>query len=493
LLPEQQGTLDDKIDVVVEIQCQSDLTTQEDWRVLQELLERNWWQGKYPLLNLKEHPKFIPLDAISISLFCITPQNQHVDKWEAYRLSDYYFNRCALFFWIRKLGVIWRKKMKTEDLWFRLDKKSAWWSVHDRRAPPLRESSMGKLSPKLSTPKKLKYGSEGGVEVARLGSVWEGSDPQKILDNIMKEQVMNRLDEIVDTLPDAISVMESSNKKEILKNRLSHLKTWTGYQRDVPLGSKMIHYDYHLDYLKDYISKHVQSLKFGHLSQMGQMIVHELNNPIGGIYNLVQMMQLTLADEASQKDAVDLLQKIEKQCMRSKEIIEHLSSYFGATPSHKNAQLENFNLKAVFSEVQSLVKSALLGTTLSVEVSNDNIEIHTNRVKILHVLVNLIINASESIHGREGGQIQLRAFTEGKNTLIEVEDNGPGIPRPLIEKILEPFFSTKGKNSPNSGLGLSLVKFFLKELKYQMVIESSQSKRRTVFRIIIPKQSKLDS
>ena len=123
-----------------------------------------------------------------------------------------------------------------------------------------------------------------------------------------------------------------------------------------------------------------------------------------------------------------------------------------------------------------------------------------NRDKLIQAFLNLVKNAAEAIEeGREPGRIVLRtAFRPGVRLsvpgtgarvslplMIEVEDNGPGVPDELKPHLFDPFVTTKRKGT---GLGLALVAKIIGD--HGGVIECESEPKRTVFRVLLPLQDK---
>ncbi len=84
---------------------------------------------------------------------------------------------------------------------------------------------------------------------------------------------------------------------------------------------------------------------------------------------------------------------------------------------------------------------------------------HTNRMKVHHILVNLLYNAADAIAGNPEGVIIVRTAVDEGMAKIAVEDNGRGIPSDKLDEIWDPTFTTK--DGPNHGLGLHLVRQFV--------------------------------
>ncbi|GAB4348589.1 MAG: hypothetical protein Kow006_09450 [Gammaproteobacteria bacterium] len=102
--------------------------------------------------------------------------------------------------------------------------------------------------------------------------------------------------------------------------------------------------------------------------------------------------------------------------------------------------------------------------------------------QINQVLINLITNAAQALGNK--GRISIRSRQEGDHVLIEVEDNGPGIPKETLERIFEPYFTTK-EAGQGTGLGLSIVQDIIKEHGGEIDVRSKVGKG-TCFSIRLP-------
>jgi signal transduction histidine kinase len=96
------------------------------------------------------------------------------------------------------------------------------------------------------------------------------------------------------------------------------------------------------------------------------------------------------------------------------------------------------------------------------------------------VFVNLIHNGMDAAEGRTKATIWIRTNANENEVIVEIEDNGTGIPESMIDKIFEPFFTTKEAKG-GTGLGLSLCYDFLKDMGGALKIESKPGYGTTVF------------
>ncbi|MBN1295541.1 hypothetical protein JXA80_02095 [bacterium] len=96
-------------------------------------------------------------------------------------------------------------------------------------------------------------------------------------------------------------------------------------------------------------------------------------------------------------------------------------------------------------------------------------------------------NGAQAMYNHVGAQptFFLRVYEKEAHVVIEIEDNGPGIPKEIRSKVFEPFFTTKGVGS-GTGLGLSVSYFIITENhRGSLAVESSEGEG-TLFRIILP-------
>lgn len=100
------------------------------------------------------------------------------------------------------------------------------------------------------------------------------------------------------------------------------------------------------------------------------------------------------------------------------------------------------------------------------------------------VFINLIGNAIDAIEGRPDGTIWLRTKVNDNKIVVEVEDNGPGIPASIKDKIFEPFFTTK-ESKKGMGIGLSLCKEFVSSAGGTIEVDSIPG-RGTIFLVTLP-------
>ena len=192
-----------------------------------------------------------------------------------------------------------------------------------------------------------------------------------------------------------------------------------------------------------------------------RVLTHEIMNSITPISSLASTVQTILSDNVNQysnldteslddiNSAVNTIQK------RSEGLIHFVDSYRNLTRIPK-PDFQIFLINTLFERIEKLMATELRekGIIFFISINPKTLELTADPELIEQVIINLLINARQSLQLKDKGEIKLTALQDERGkVLIRVTDNGPGIPEENLEKIFIPFYSTK-KNG--SGIGLSL-------------------------------------
>ena len=192
------------------------------------------------------------------------------------------------------------------------------------------------------------------------------------------------------------------------------------------------------------------------------VLTHEIMNsvsPIKSLTNTVITMyeKEIIPGEQKNEDILLALKTIQK---RSKGLLKFVEVYRNLTkipmPVFSEIELNN-----MFSDILILMNSLMKshGIICTVSVIPEDIKLFADEKLITQMIINLIKNSIESIKN-PGGKIQINTFyTPNNEIIIQIADNGEGIPDNLIDKIFVPFFTTKENGS---GIGLSLSRQIMK-------------------------------
>ena len=232
----------------------------------------------------------------------------------------------------------------------------------------------------------------------------------------------------------------------------------------------------------------VQASKLATLGEMATGIAHELNQPLGVIRmasaNSIKRIEKGHVDGAY---LAKKLARIEEQTERAAQIINHMR-VFGR---QADGQMEPFDLRDALLEMTSLARAQLqnLDVGLRTIVPEDSAFVVGEKVMFEQVLLNVISNARDAItaSGRTDGVVTVEAsFDTAKGHLIEIRDNGGGIPEAVLDKLFEPFFTTK---EPGKGTGLGLSISFGTIRDMSGAISATNLEDGACFRISLPDAS----
>lgn len=232
-----------------------------------------------------------------------------------------------------------------------------------------------------------------------------------------------------------------------------------------------------------------QLIETGKLASLGELaagVAHEINNPVGIMVQEAGWMQ-DLLEEDDVKSSPTIgefkrcLAKIQTQGRRCKEITHKLLSFARKTdPTVKTAQLNDLIEEVVgLSEQRARYSSVRIDKNLEAGLPSVNV----SPSEVQQVLLNIINNSLDALD-KKGGRIEITSRVEDGFVVLDMADNGPGIPQANLMRIFEPFFTTKpvGKGT---GLGLSICYGIVKKIGGDIKVESELDVG-TTFHIYIP-------
>jgi PAS domain S-box-containing protein len=190
------------------------------------------------------------------------------------------------------------------------------------------------------------------------------------------------------------------------------------------------------------------------LGELSGSLAHELNQPLTAILSNAQAAQRFLAQRPPRVDQIDeILADIVKSDHRARAVIQRLRAML----RKEDAQHEALDLNDLVEESLRLLRSDLLnrGVTLGTELAPGLPAVSGDRVQLQQVLLNLLMNACDAMEAQAADrrlQVVTRAAAPGQ-VRIEVIDCGTGIAADELERIFEPFVTTKAKGI---GLGLAI-------------------------------------
>ena len=230
----------------------------------------------------------------------------------------------------------------------------------------------------------------------------------------------------------------------------------------------------------------IQSSKMAALGKMAAGIAHEINNPLAVIGEKAGWMKdlLGMEDVAGSEnfqELLDAVNKIEYHVVRAKTVTHRLLGF----ARRMEPMVEGVNINEILDESIEFLKN---------EARYRNIEIQANyapdlplttsdQSQLQQVFLNIINNGIDAI-GKEGQIIINTRTTKSNEICIEINDNGPGIPKEVLQKIFDPFFTTK-EVGKGTGLGLSISYSIIEKLGGRIMV-ASEAGKGTTFTIYLP-------
>jgi len=235
-----------------------------------------------------------------------------------------------------------------------------------------------------------------------------------------------------------------------------------------------------------------QMVHAGRLTAMGEMatgIAHEINQPLTIIGVAAHGLNAYFAKQASETMEAIAAQKIEDHVKRAAAIIDNMRSFVRA----KHSPTEAINLAEPVNAALSFFKEQfkIHDILLSICLSEDLPKVKADPQKFEQIVVNFLSNARYAVEKKGQSNVEqyqkkvtVRLFhdTERDAVVFEVEDNGIGMGQEVLDRCMEPFYTTKGVGE-GTGLGLSIVHGIVREFKIEMEVESIEGEGST-FRII---------
>ena len=239
-------------------------------------------------------------------------------------------------------------------------------------------------------------------------------------------------------------------------------------------------------------TKVTQTQKMELVGQLAGGIAHDFNNVLSAIMMATDF--LLNAHKPTDPSFQDIMQ-IKQNANRAASLVRHLLAF----SRKQTMRPQVLDLGEVLSDLNMLLRR-LIGekVTLQVVHGRDLWPVRVDISQFEQVIVNLAVNARDAMPG--GGQLELRtANVTAKDcerfhakgmpaadyVLVEVSDSGTGIPAAIVDKIFEPFFSTK-EVGKGTGLGLSTVYGIIKQTGGFVYVDSVEGKG-TTFRIFLPR------
>ena len=187
------------------------------------------------------------------------------------------------------------------------------------------------------------------------------------------------------------------------------------------------------------------------LGEMAAGMAHEIRNPLGGIQLYASLL---FKDVADRPESLELVQKISGGVKRLEGLVTQVLQF----SREIRPNVEDVDLGSVVDETLELAGRAISAKAVEVEVRGPRpMPVKVDALLLGQSLLNLVLNAVEAME--EGGRLEIeyglpRDGVDERQFYLVVEDDGPGIPVQILDRIFNPFFTTR---ETGTGLGLAIV------------------------------------
>ncbi|MBW1767223.1 MAG: PAS domain S-box protein [Deltaproteobacteria bacterium] len=222
----------------------------------------------------------------------------------------------------------------------------------------------------------------------------------------------------------------------------------------------------------------LQSEKLAAMGKLTSQIAHELNNPLYGIMNTLELLKTEVSPQSKRRKILDMALS---ETERLTDLLRKMLSF--SKPDEEERQPTDIN--TILDEILLLVGKQLQENSIRISSSlTDGINmVLASKNQLRQVFLNMIANARDAMP--DGGTLTIKSYEKGEKIFVELTDTGIGIKEEDISKIFDAFFTTKD-SVKDVGLGLSVCYGFIQEHEGDILVSSHVGSGST-FTIILPK------
>jgi signal transduction histidine kinase len=217
-------------------------------------------------------------------------------------------------------------------------------------------------------------------------------------------------------------------------------------------------------------------LKSERLSAIGELsgrLAHDLRNPLSVMKMSVDLLKHDSPDtKISDPVITNRLNLIEKSIDRISHQVDDVLGYVRNSP----LRLTNVCVRDI---VQNSLEKITIPKDIAVKISDEDIQINCDQIKLDAVFINLIVNSIQAMDN--GGKIEIKIYEKNDMVILEFIDSGDGISENDLTKVFEPLFTTKQRGT---GLGLASCKNIIEQHQGKISVKNNP----TTFTVILPKK-----
>jgi nitrogen fixation/metabolism regulation signal transduction histidine kinase len=224
----------------------------------------------------------------------------------------------------------------------------------------------------------------------------------------------------------------------------------------------------------DDVTALIQAQRDAAWGEVARRLAHEIRNPLTPIQLSAERLRRKYLGTMARQDA-EVLDRATRTIVNQVEAMKHMVNDFSEYARGPRVQLESVHLNQLIQEVLDLYRDSVPDMLIVERLDRSEPVIEGDPGRLRQLLHNLIKNAQEAARGRTGAvlYVSTREVGDGKVHYVELcfEDNGPGFQDGMLERLFEPYVSTKQKGT---GLGLAIVKKIVEEHGGVIIAENAE-------------------
>jgi len=213
--------------------------------------------------------------------------------------------------------------------------------------------------------------------------------------------------------------------------------------------------------------------------EMAKQVAHEIKNPLTPMRLSVQQLQRAWDDK--NEDFGQYLKRVSKTIIEQIDTLSSIASEFSNFAKMPVAKLENVDVGEILTKTVELFHGT---ENIEIELQKSDRELHilADAEQLNRVFINIIKNGIQSIPDERSGEISVVLYSKEDKAIIEISDNGKGIPEDVRQKMFKPNFTTK---TSGMGLGLAIVQNILEQIEGEITYKTRVG-HGTTFIISLP-------
>ena len=221
-----------------------------------------------------------------------------------------------------------------------------------------------------------------------------------------------------------------------------------------------------------------QSEREGAWREMAKQVAHEIKNPLTPMKLSIQYLLHAFQANPDPKVIEPLLKRVANTLVEQIESLAQIATEFSNFAKMPKAENIQFSINDLATSVHHLFRNERPDMNISIELPNQDFEVFADRNHVTRVLNNLLKNAIQAIPDDRQGIINMSLYQKEEKVVIQVTDNGSGIPPEIQEKVFSPNFSTK---TSGTGLGLAICKSIIEGFSGDIYFETEVDKGTSFF------------